>query len=118
MEQAEAPHQSGGLKLTKVAGKSQRGGSKPGERRGGRKAGTPNKTTALLKDAVLEAARLAGGKEGLTGYLKAQAVLSPNAFMGLLGKVLPMQIEGTGKDGAITVQINKMIFDDDDAPTA
>ena len=60
----------------------------------GRKAGVPNKTTALLKDAILKAAEGAGGKDGLVGYLKAQAVSNPGPFMALLGKVVPMQISG------------------------
>ena len=38
--------------MTKVAEKSHRGGSKPGERRGGRKKGTPNKKTAAVVEAV------------------------------------------------------------------
>jgi hypothetical protein len=60
----------------------------------GRKPGVPNKTTALLKDAILKAADGAGGKEGLTGYLKEQAIKNPGPFMSLLGKVLPMQVSG------------------------
>jgi hypothetical protein len=60
----------------------------------GRKAGVPNKTTALLKDAILKAADGAGGKDGLIGYLQIQAVSNPGPFMGLLGKVLPMQVSG------------------------
>jgi hypothetical protein len=39
----------------------------------GRVKGVPNKTTALLKDAILLAAEGAGGKAGLVGYLQAQA---------------------------------------------
>lgn len=60
----------------------------------GRAKGTPNKTTALLKDAILQAATNAGGKKGLVGYLEAQATANPGPFMALLGKVLPMQIAG------------------------
>lgn len=60
----------------------------------GRKKGTPNKTTALLKDAILQAATDAGGADGLVGYLKDQATANPGPFMALLGKVLPMQITG------------------------
>lgn len=60
----------------------------------GRQKGTPNKTTKLLKDAILKAAEKAGGKKGLVGYLEAQANLNPGPFMALLGKVLPMQIAG------------------------
>lgn len=65
-----------------------------GYKTGGRQAGTPNKTTALLKDAILKAAEQAGGEEGLVGYLKQQATATPAAFMALLGKVLPMQVVG------------------------
>lgn len=65
----------------------------------GRPKGSVNKTTALLKDAILKAAEQAGGggEEGLVNYLTAQASESPAAFMSLLGKVLPMQV--TGEDG-------------------
>lgn len=60
----------------------------------GRPKGLPNKTTALLKDAILEAATLAGGKAGLVGYLTAQATENPGPFMALVGKVLPLQLAG------------------------
>jgi len=66
----------------------------PGIKTGGRTKGTPNKTTALLKDAILQAATEAGGNEGLVGYLTQQASENPGPFMSLLGKVLPMQITG------------------------
>jgi hypothetical protein len=65
---------------------------------GGRSKGVPNKTTALLKDAILRAAEKAGGPEGLIGYLEIQAKLNPGPFMALLGKVLPMQLTGNGND--------------------
>jgi hypothetical protein len=68
----------------------------------GRPKGTPNKTTALLKDAILRAAEKAGNKvgdDGLVSYLEQQAVDNPGPFMSLLGKVLPMQMIGAGKDG-------------------
>lgn len=58
----------------------------------GRAKATPNKTTALLKDAILKAAEQAGGGEGLVGYLAKQAEANPGPFMALLGKVLPMQV--------------------------
>jgi hypothetical protein len=61
---------------------------------GGRAKGTPNKATALLKDAVLIAAGNAGAEDGLVGYLTLQARLNPGPFLALLGKVLPMQITG------------------------
>lgn len=65
-----------------------------GVKTGGRKKGTRNKTTQLLKDAILVAATQAGGSGGLTAYLKSQAAVNPGPFMALLGKVLPLQIQG------------------------
>ena len=67
----------------------------------GRPKGSPNKTTALLKEAILGAATATGsdgqGKDGLMGYCGYLAKSEPKAFAQLLGKVLPMQI--TGEDG-------------------
>lgn len=76
---------------------------------GGRKKGTPNKTTALLKDAILQAAERAGDQDGMIGYLEKQAVQNPGPFMSLLGKVLPMQVEGSGDDGEIKISITREI---------
>lgn len=64
----------------------------------GRKKGVPNKTTGVLKDAIVLAAELTGsdgkGKEGLTGYLKHVAATDVKAFAGLLGRVLPLTVAG------------------------
>ena len=79
---------------------------KPNKR--GRPKGSPNKTTALLKDAILHAATLAGGKEGLVGYLRAQAEKNSAPFLALLGRVLPMQItDADGEKLSIKVTIVK-----------
>ena len=59
----------------------------------GRPKGAVNKTTALLKDAILKAATDAGNGD-MAVYLKQQAVDNPGPFMALLGKVLPMQVAG------------------------
>lgn len=67
----------------------------------GRPKGSANKTTTILKEAILKAAEQSGedkqGKNGLVGYLKRVADTDVKAFSGLLGKVLPMQV--TGEDG-------------------
>ena len=80
-------------------------GSKPGERRGGRKKGTPNKLTQTFKQAIETAFENVGGAE----YLEKMAVLQPVAFMGWIGKVLPTQIEHSNPDGSMkqptTIQI-------------
>lgn len=65
-----------------------------GVKTGGRQKGTPNKTTALLKDAILKAATDAGNGD-MAVYLKRQAIENPGPFMSLLGKVLPMQVDGS-----------------------
>lgn len=66
-------------------------GRKPGTpKTGGRKKGTPNKFTADVKSMVLEALDRAGG----VNYLLDQSESNPNAFMTLVGKVLPMTVAG------------------------
>lgn len=62
----------------------------------GRPKGSPNKTTSLLKDAILQAATNAGEGD-MVEYLTQQARLNPGPFMSLLGKVMPTQL--TGEDG-------------------
>ncbi len=56
-----------------------------GKKTGGRKKGTPNKITALLRDDILQAAADAH-PQGRLGYLTHQAQENPTAFMTLLGK--------------------------------
>lgn len=74
----------------------------------GRAKGTPNKATALLKDAILKAAESVGedmkGKGKLIGYCRFLAKTEPKAYAGLLGRVLPTQItDGDGKSLSIAV---------------
>jgi hypothetical protein len=71
----------------------------------GRAKGTPNKTTALLKDAILMAAERAGGPGGLVAYLQRQADENPGPFMALLGKVLPTQLAADDGGSGVVVQI-------------
>ncbi|TGR82323.1 hypothetical protein EN866_34835 [Mesorhizobium sp. M2D.F.Ca.ET.223.01.1.1] len=75
------------------------GEGKPGP---GRPKGMPNKTTALLKDAILQAATEAGDGD-LVKYLQVQALENPGPFMALLGKVLPMQIAGDPENPLKTI---------------
>lgn len=89
--------------------------NKKGQRRGGRQPGTPNKTTQILKDALLNAASELGfpeevtlldddgkptgviklrktGVDGMTGYLEWLGLNQPRTFAALLGRVPPTQL--------------------------
>ena len=35
-------------------------------------------------------------EQGLVGYVESKAIANPVAFMGLLGRILPMQMSGGG----------------------
>ena len=76
----------------------------------GRQKGGHNKTTRVLKDAMLFAAEAVGdlsgiaredlskegignGKDGLVGYLKWAAKCEPKAFLHILGKLIPAQVK-------------------------
>jgi hypothetical protein len=54
----------------------------------GRKKGVPNKLTGAVKEMVREALDQAGGVD----YLKRQAKESPTAFLALVGKLIPAEI--------------------------
>jgi hypothetical protein len=81
-----------------------RNGTKTG---GGSRKGKPNKTTKLLKDMILQALDGAGG----VAYLQAQADASPNAFLALVGKVLPLQLTGDAESPVIIKQIERVIVE-------
>jgi hypothetical protein len=79
----------------------------PGERR---PAGVPNRTTRVLKETGILAAEIVGfpkfkrnkhgdivpgsvqatGKDGLIGYLTFVALNEPRAYLGFLGRLLPL----------------------------
>jgi hypothetical protein len=70
-----------------------------GKKTGGRTKGVPNKVTGALKDMVLQALADVGGVD----YLKTQAIDNPNAFMTLVGRVLPLQVKQGGDDPKVPV---------------
>lgn len=61
----------------------------------GRPKGVPNKTTTEVKQMILDALAGAGGVE----YLIRQAEEKPQAFLALLGRVMPLQVNGAGENG-------------------
>jgi hypothetical protein len=66
--------------------------------RSGRRAGVPNRFTGSIKEMILGALSDVGGRE----YLARQAEENPTAFLGLVGKVLPLQLAGAD-GGALVV---------------
>ncbi len=71
-------------------------------RRGlGRPKGSKNRIPASVKEMVKEALENVGG----AAYLERQAVENPSAFMSLVGKLIPQEIdasvESTGHSGGI-----------------
>lgn len=74
---------------------SKRGGARPGA---GRPKGALDKGNALIRDMICDAVTEVGGVQ----YFAGLALSHPAAFASLVGKVMPVQIEGTGKDGAIS----------------
>jgi hypothetical protein len=59
-----------------------------GNRGLGRKKGVPNKVTGALKEMILQALDESGGVD----YLKRQASKNPAAFLTLVGKLVPAEI--------------------------
>lgn len=76
-----------------------------GRKTGGRAAGTPNKVTGELKDMILTALDKAGGVK----YLHKQAADNPQAFMTLVGKVLPLQVNAK-HEGEVGLVIERRII--------
>lgn len=62
-----------------------------GQKTGGRTAGTPNKTSKAIKEAIVEAFDRAGGVD----YLVTLAKEDPRTFCTLVGKVIPLQVDGS-----------------------
>lgn len=68
-----------------------------GRKTGGRVAGTPNKTTAAVKEAILHAFDELGG----TSYLVDIGRKDPRTFCSLLSRVLPAP--SSSEDGELTL---------------
>ena len=70
----------------------------------GRPAGSKNKTTTALKEAILLAGEQVGedgkGKGGLVGYLRKLATSEPKSYAAILGKTLPLDTRLANPDGS------------------
>lgn len=68
----------------------------------GRPKGVPNKATTAIKEMVIAALDKAGGID----YLVGQAEKNPTAFIGLVGKVIPLQV-GSDPDQPLAITITR-----------
>lgn len=66
--------------------------------KGGSRKGVPNKTTGALKEMILQALDKSGGVDYLVD--RANDPKTASAFLTLVGKVLPMTVQGPGEGGA------------------
>lgn len=71
-------------------------GSKPGERRGGRQKGTPNKATRDIRQAILNVYERMGGEDALLVWATANTDTFYTAF---LTKMVPRPVEVGGPEG-------------------
>jgi hypothetical protein len=67
-----------------------KGGARPGA---GRPKGSLDKGNALIREMIVEALGGVGGVD----YLQRIAESHPTAFLSLVGKVMPIQVEGGDK---------------------
>ena len=74
----------------------------------GRKKGVPNKITASVKEMILAALDAVGGQR----YLEDQAKQNPQAFMSLLGRIIPSEINGQVR----TISDNIVVYVDTHDP--
>lgn len=80
-----------------------------GKRRppGGSRKGIPNKVTSDVKSMILTALEKAGGAD----YLLSQAHQNPKAFLALVGRVLPLQVQGDKDNPLYIAKIERVVVD-------
>jgi hypothetical protein len=73
----------------------------------GRPKGSVNKTTKSVREAIEAAFQGVGGAE----YLMQQAQQNPQAFMTLLGKIIPAQVQAdlTNSDGSFKPAVIQIV---------
>jgi|SRR5579872_872427 len=77
-------------------------GSKPGERRGGRAKGTPNKLSATAREAIAFAAGHLGGPSRLGEWAKESPENETAFWTKIYPRLLPIEVHGAGPNGELT----------------
>lgn len=70
-----------------------------GAKTGGRKAGTPNKTTANAKAAIEAVFNGIGGTDALQRWVQANPDNEKAFYVQVWPKILPLQVNGPGEEG-------------------
>lgn len=87
-------------------------GSKPGERRGGRKQGVPNKLTSLARNVIAQVAEELGGATRFAAWAKESPENESAYWTRVYPRLLPVQITGPD-DGPVKIErIERVIIDD------
>lgn len=76
-------------------------GSKKGERRGGRKAGTPNKVTTAVRQAIQDAFDGLGGVPALVEWAKKNKTLF---YTKVMPRIVPLSVT-SGTDGPLALEL-------------
>ena len=76
----------------------------------GRPKGAQNKSTVAIKEMLLASLDQVGGQ----AYFQQQAIENPNAYMSLIGKIIPAEVKNqiTGADGGPVQHSIKVKFGD------
>ena len=77
---------------------------------GGRVAGTPNKTTVKVKEAILHAFDEVGGYQ----YLVGVALRDPRTFCTLVGRVLPSELSGPDGSPIEITEVRRVVVGTND----
>lgn len=79
----------------------------------GRPKGVPNKSTGLIREMIAQALDDAGGVEYLVE--RARDPRTASAFLGLIGKVMPVQVTGEGGGPVQIAKIELVAMTHDDS---
>lgn len=82
-----------------------------GVKTGGRVKGTPNKTTAMVKDAIALAAEQLGGTDRLVEWVKEDPLNERAFWKDIYPKLLPLQVANADDEEFKVSQIVRRVVD-------
>lgn len=79
-------------------------GSKPGERRGGRQKGTPNKLTTSAREAIAIAAQKLGGEKRLAEWAQEDPANESAFWTKIYPRLVPVEVGGP-QGGPVVLEV-------------